>query len=193
MDREIGHGKGRHDIVSPLPAELCLVCNLHRGSRERHEAEGVEGRPCSSSGRTLWSLFLDLEPRWLTAILASAWFQRWCRSSCMSLCRNLCVTHWSLLLHVAPNWLQHSVRMRRTKRFFVLVTAVLASAWFQSFLFVTGDGCEHEPAPALCDNAGSLLAWAKICQAFWGIVACSPITLAIFKLFNKAGWLCAST
>ena len=80
--------------------------------------------------------------------------------------------------------MQHHWRLVREQRYALWFTALFASGFVQGALFVTGDACHHEPAPAQCEG-GALLSVANIASAFWGTLLTSPLVYLLFWLFNR--------
>jgi len=75
--------------------------------------------------------------------------------------------------------------MQRTEKYSLWFTAVFASGFVQGLLFVSGDGCYHEPQPAICQSGAAFVTLGNIASAFWGTALTSPLVYLIFLLFNR--------
>ena len=73
-----------------------------------------------------------------------------------------------LCWYVLPDWVKPSVTMRRTQRFVIFLTSLVASCFMQALVFLTGDGCQHVPSPAVCHDDESLFDVGAIFRAMWG-------------------------
>lgn len=91
----------------------------------------------------------------------------------------------NLLSFCVPTWTRHSLTMRRTHRYGVFLSGILASAFFQCLLFVSGDGCHHEPQPAMCRSSTSFADWTLLFLAVWGVCFSCPLPLLLQMLFQK--------
>ena len=70
-------------------------------------------------------------------------------------------------------------------RYSLWFTAIFTSGFVQGALFVTGDGCHHEPAPAQCHKGGALVALGNVSSAFWCTSVTSLLVYLLFWLFNR--------
>lgn len=91
----------------------------------------------------------------------------------------------SLVWFLRPAWVAHDVATRRTERYGVFLTAAYVAAFFQCLLFMLGDGCEHQPQPANCQRAGSLLDWSNVSRSAWSLAFALPFTVGVFRLFQR--------
>lgn len=99
---------------------------------------------------------------------------------------NVCGILWNLVLYLKPHWLVYEVSMRRTQRYGVFLTGVVVGAFVQCSIFVMGDGCQHEPLPAVCQKSTSFVDWSRFVQSAWGLAFSGPVMWAVFRLFLKA-------
>ena len=91
----------------------------------------------------------------------------------------------SLVWYLRPPWISYDVAKRRTERYGLLLTATFVAAFFQCLLFMLGDGCEHQPQPAICQRAVSMIDWSKLFQSAWGLTFALPVTVSASRLFKK--------
>lgn len=96
---------------------------------------------------------------------------------------------WHQILSVRtfaiPFWALYSVHMRRTQRYSIVLTTVLATFFFQCMMFVLSDGCVHEPRPVLCQPVNSLMDFTIMVQSLWGTLFSCCISSVIFTCFHK--------
>lgn len=94
---------------------------------------------------------------------------------------NLC----GLQVHLQPHWMSGSVHMRRTEMYSQWFSAHFASGFVQGALFVMGDACHHEPAPAQCQTGGGFVTVGNIASAFWGTALASCLVFLLARLFYR--------
>jgi len=50
----------------------------------------------------------------------------------------------------------------------------------------TGDGCHHEPKPAVCDSPRSVVDMGEMFHAFWSNLLSALFVYLVLSMFNKA-------